>query len=93
MIVLYSVIMMSVLSRGDAVRDNPGSIPNHNWTTEPEFMKAKSRNWVNEGNPCNSPTPTSTFGRRCESRVYGSRGGLGRRDTNKKPWGAKGGAK
>jgi hypothetical protein len=45
--------MMPVLSRGDAVRDTPGSIPNRNLTTEQEF----SGKWVNKGNTTVQPQP------------------------------------
>jgi hypothetical protein len=77
--------MMLALSRGDAVRDTPRSIPNRNWTTEPEFIRAKSGNWVNEGNPTAQPQLEPL------EEDYGSRGrSLGRRGPQIKALGRQG---
>jgi hypothetical protein len=81
--------MMPVLSRGDAVRDTPGSMPNHNWTTEPEFMKTKSGNRINEGNQTAQPQPEPLE----EDGKQGSMGVWEGGNSQAKPWGAKGGAK
>jgi hypothetical protein len=59
MIGLHSVIMMPVLSRGDAVRNTTGNVPNQ---FVPEFMRAKSGNWVNKGKPTAQPQPEPLVG-------------------------------